>query len=41
MIIDWKKTLFIRLSKIIGQSEAIRLKNKNFIFKSMKFFEFN
>ena len=35
-----EKNFIIRLSKIIGQSEAIRLKNKNVIFKSMKFFEY-
>ena len=36
-IID-SKNFIIRLSKIIGQSEAIRLKNKNIIFKMMKLF---
>ena len=35
-----EKNFIIRLSKIIGQSEAIRLKNKNVIFKLMKFFEY-
>ena len=35
-----EKNFIIRLSKIIGQSEAIRLKNKNIIFKMMKLFEY-
>ena len=35
-----EKNFIIRLSKIIGQSEAIRLKNKNIIIKMMKLFEY-